>query len=233
MTPQSGIGVPLHEEEAVSELGPFRARLALAPDTSTAPRADLEAPQEDDESIDSVVWRASLNRRLLALGDIAAASVALVVLLNVFGQRRVAALAFAGIAVLLFLFKVSGLYDRDELRLVHSTLDEVPLLVQLTGLFALGLAILQSIVLAGSLSATRIAALWIASFGTIVCGRMVARAIAGRTSPLERCLVIGEAAQAGRIRDKLASSQARAEVVASLPLASEDVTAADWVASRR
>ena len=54
--------------------------------------------------------------------------------------------------------------------------------------------------------------------------------MAGRTSPLERCLVIGEAAQAGRIRDKLASSQARAEVVASVPLASEDVTAADWVA---
>ena len=93
---------------------------------------------------------------------------ALVVLLNVFGQRRVAAVAFTGIAVLLFLFKVSGLYDRDELRLGHSTLDEVPLLVQVTGLFALGLAILQSIVLTGSLSASRIAVVWIASFCAIV-----------------------------------------------------------------
>jgi exopolysaccharide biosynthesis polyprenyl glycosylphosphotransferase len=228
MTPQSGIGSPLPDEQALSDLGPFRARLTLAPDTATPVRVDHVASHEDDESIDSVVWRASLNRRLLAVGDVAAASVALVVLLNVFGQRRVAALAFAGIALLLFLFKVSGLYDRDELRLVHSTLDEVPLLVQLTGLFALGLAILQSMVLAGSLSATRIAALWIASFATIVCARMTARAIAGRASPRERCLVIGDALQAGRIRDKLASSQARAEVVASLPLASEDVTAADW-----
>ena len=107
-------------------------------------------------------------------------------------------------------------------------LDEVPLLAQLTGLLALGLAILQSVLLAGDLTATRIAALWIASFGAIVCGRMVARAMAGRTSPPERCLVIGDAAQAGRIRDKLTSSRARAEVVASLPLASADVTAADW-----
>ena len=228
MTLPSGIGVPLQEEQAVSELGPFRARLALAPDVSITPRVDQDAPREDDESIDSVVWRAALNRRLLAVGDMAAASVALIVLLNVFGQRRVAAVALAGIALLLFLFKVSGLYDRDDLRLVHSTLDEVPLLLQLTGLFALGLAILQKIVLAGSLSATRIAALWIASFGTVVCGRIMTRAIAGRTSPCERCLVIGEAAQAGRIRDKLASSHARAEVVASLPLATEDVTAADW-----
>ena len=230
MTAQSGIGTPLQEEEAVSNLGPFRARLALAPDVSTAPWIDREAQHEDDESIESVVARATLNRRLLALGDITAASVALVVLLNVFGQRRVAAVAVAGIALLLFLFKVSGLYDRDELRLVHSTLDEVPLLMQLTGLFALGLAILQSVLLAGTLSATRIAALWIASFGTIVCARMVSRGVAGRTSPLERCLVIGEAAQAGRISAKLSSSQARAEVVASFPLASEDVTAADWVA---
>ena len=98
------------------------------------------------------------------------------------------------------------------------------------GLFALSLAVLQSILLSGSLSATRIAAVWLASFATIACGRMVARAMAGRISPLERCLVIGEVAQARRIRDKLASSPARAEVVASLPLASEEVTAADWVA---
>ena len=40
-------------------------------------------------------------------------------------------------------------------------------------------------------------------------------------------------AQAGRIREKLASSRARAEVVASLPLASEDVAAGDWVGIRR
>jgi exopolysaccharide biosynthesis polyprenyl glycosylphosphotransferase len=228
MTPQTGIGVPLQEEGAVGDLGPFRAKLALAPDAAPAARVFREPPQETDESIDSVVWRAAIHRRLLALGDVAAVSVALVVLLNVFGQRRVAALAVVGIALLLFLFKVSGLYDRDDLRLVHSTLDEIPSLVQLTGLFALGVAILQSIVLAGSLSATRIAALWIASFGTIVCGRSVARALAGHTLSVERCLVIGDAGQASRIRDKLASSLARAEVVASLPLAREDVTAADW-----
>jgi exopolysaccharide biosynthesis polyprenyl glycosylphosphotransferase len=230
MTPHGGIGAPLHDEQAISERNPFRARLTLAHDMSTGVAVErVIASEDDDERITSVLWREALHRRLLALGDVAAASVALVVLLNVFGQRRVAAVAVAGIFLLLFLFKVAGLYDRDDLRLVHSTLDEVPLLAQLTGLFALSLAILQSIVLAGSLSATRIAAIWIASFATIVCGRVAARATAGRTSPLERCLVIGEAAQAGRIRDKLRASQARAEVIASVPLAGEDVAPADWV----
>ena len=58
---------------------------------------------------------------------------------------------------------------------------------------------------------------------------MLARAVAGRTSPVERCLVIGEAGRVDRIREKLAASQARAVVIASLPLAGEDVTDDDWV----
>jgi hypothetical protein len=41
-------------------------------------------------------------------------------------------------------FKIAGLYDRDDLRLVHSTLDEVPRAHALTALFALGVTILQS-----------------------------------------------------------------------------------------
>ena len=233
MTPQPGADIAIDEERTAGQLALFRARLTVVPEASPAPRVGEEAPYEDDESIHSVLWRASLNRRLLALGDAVAASVALVVLLNVFGQRRVAAVAFTGIAVLLFLFKVSGLYDRDELRLVHSTLDEAPLLVQVTGLFALGLAILQSIVLTGSLSASRIAVVWIATFCAIVGARIVVRAMAGRTTPIERCLVIGEPAQAGRIREKLASSRAHAEVVASLPFANEEVAAGEWVGIRK
>jgi exopolysaccharide biosynthesis polyprenyl glycosylphosphotransferase len=232
MATQSRVNIAVEQNRAVSELGLLRARLELVPDASTAAPAGEVLGLGSDEAVGSVVRQAIRSRLLLALGDIAAASLALVVLLNVFGQRRVAAVALVGIALLLFLFKVSGLYDRDELRLVHSTLDEVPLLVQLTGLFALGLAILQSIALTGSLSAARIAAVWIASFCAIVCGRIAARALAARTSPVERCLVIGEMAQTERVREKLISSRARAEVVASVPLANEDVTAADWVGIR-
>ena len=69
-----------------------------------------------------------------------------------------------GAALVLFVFKLAGLYDRDDLRLVHSTLDDVPQLAQLTGLFALGVAILQNFVLGRTVSAEQIAALWIVSF---------------------------------------------------------------------
>ena len=136
-----------------------------------------------------------------------------------FGQHGVTLSAVTSAGLVLLLFKVAGLYDRDDLRLVHSTLDEVPLLAELTGLFALCVAIVHTIVLAGTLSADEIAALWIVSFGAILSGRVLARAIAGRTSPVERCLVIGEAERVDLISEKLASSRARALVIASLPLA--------------
>ena len=109
------------------------------------------------------------------------------------------------------------------MRIVHSTLDEVPALLQLTGLYALGVTILHSVALTGTLGGDQIAALWIGSFAAIMAGRMAARSAAGHLSPVERCLVIGETAQVRRIREKLAASNARALVVASLPLGVEDV----------
>jgi exopolysaccharide biosynthesis polyprenyl glycosylphosphotransferase len=51
----------------------------------------------------------------------------------------------------------------------------------------------------------------------------VARWLAGRLTELERCLVIGELERAQRIRDRLASSHARATVVASVLLGPEDI----------
>jgi hypothetical protein len=162
MTSQGGTAV--REEQPFSGPAPLRNKLALVQNGASVFPAGVNVPLARDERASSLVWREAFHRRLLAFGDVAAASLALVILLNVFGQRRVEALAVVAIALLLFLFKVAGLYDRDAVRIVNSTLDEVPRLAQLTGLFALGVAILQSTVLAGNLSAERIAALWIASF---------------------------------------------------------------------
>ena len=136
------------------------------------------------------------------------------------------AVALAGTPVVILLFKLAGLYDRDELRLVHSTLDEAPLLLQLTGLFTLCVTILEPILLDGTLGSDQIAALWIVSFAAILCGRVLARWLAGRIAPAERCLVIGEPELAERVRAKLGASRARAVVVASLPLAGEDIDGA-------
>ena len=136
---------------------------------------------------------------------------------------RVPALAaLAALPLVVLMFKVAGLYDRDQLRLVPSTLDEAPLLAQLAGLYALGVTILQPVLLDGSLQGFQIAALWVVSFLAILGGRSLARWVAARCLPEERCLVIGEPERAQRIREKLDTSHAHAAVIATLPLVGDE-----------
>jgi hypothetical protein len=55
MTPHGGIGAPLHDEQAISERNPFRARLTLAHDMSTGVAVErVIASEDDDERITSV-----------------------------------------------------------------------------------------------------------------------------------------------------------------------------------
>jgi exopolysaccharide biosynthesis polyprenyl glycosylphosphotransferase len=141
----------------------------------------------------------------------------------VFGADRPGPALVAIMPLVVVLFKIAGLYDRDELRLAHSTLDEAPLLAQLTGLYVLSLTILQSLVIDGSLGPGQIAALWVASFLAVMGARVAARSLGGHASPVERCLVIGDTRLAQRIRDKLAASNAHAVVSATLPLEVDDI----------
>jgi exopolysaccharide biosynthesis polyprenyl glycosylphosphotransferase len=67
----------------------------------------------------------------------------------------------------------------------------------------------------------------------VLVGRTIARSIAGRVAPVERCLVIGDPELVERIRERLGSSAARATVVASLPLAGDIFRALDTPESLR
>jgi exopolysaccharide biosynthesis polyprenyl glycosylphosphotransferase len=223
MTPQLVAKLTLHDEEFVqsapgngSVLAMPRTAPAAAPTTGVASNAEDGVPM-------SVLRRESRHRRLLAVADALAVTVTLILVLNVIGSDHAALVAVASMPLVIVPFKIAGLYDRDDLRLVHSTLDEVPVLMQLTALFALGVTILQSIFVQGILGGDQIAGVWLGAFAAIVAARACARWLARRISPPERCLVLGEADRANRIREKLAASRARATVVASLPLDAEDL----------
>jgi exopolysaccharide biosynthesis polyprenyl glycosylphosphotransferase len=162
--------------------------------------------------------RGAIKRRLLAVADAAAVSLVVWAIVSRFGSSADGLAVLVVLPILLVVFHLSGLYRRDELRLGQTTLDEAPLLLQLTGLLALGAAIfLPSIGYVG-LDGAEIAAIWGASFAAILCARTCARVVARRVLPDERCLVIGEMAQAERIRHKIATSAARAEVIGCLPI---------------
>ncbi len=164
----------------------------------------------------------SLQRRLLATADVLAATAAIWIVLSVLGEDQPGTALAAVMPMVILVFKVAGLYDRDQLRLVNSTLDEAPMLLQLTGIYVLVVTILQSAVVEGNLGGGQIAALWLASFMAIIGARMFARWLGRLTTPVERCLVIGERRQADRIREKIASSRARASVVATFPFEGSD-----------
>lgn len=163
--------------------------------------------------------RDAFQRRLLAAADVVGAAAALWVVLALSkGNGAPSVFALVGIPLVVLVFKLAGLYDREQLRLVNSTLDEAPLLAQLTGLYVLCVAIAQPVLVTGSLTGPKLIALWLASFVGVMGARLTARTIAKRRVPVERCLVIGEVSRAERLREKLASSRAHAEVIATFPL---------------
>jgi exopolysaccharide biosynthesis polyprenyl glycosylphosphotransferase len=167
----------------------------------------------------SSLQREAIQRRVLAVADVLAATAALWLVLSVSpGQNPSGLAALAGMPLVVLVFKIAGLYDRDQLRVTKSTLDEVPLLLQLTGLYVLTVAMAQPLLGDSSLGSIQLAGLWLASLAGVLGARILVRWLSGRAIPVERCLVIGEQARADRIRAKLQSSRARATVVATFPL---------------
>jgi exopolysaccharide biosynthesis polyprenyl glycosylphosphotransferase len=219
MTPQLAARLTIHEPD-IAEATAAGEGLLTAPLLAPVPRpARDERPDLDDACLPALWRREALHRRLLGAFDVVGASAVLFLVLGLASWEHAVIAAMAGMPLLVVLFKIAGLYDRDELRLVHSTLDELPLLLQLTGLFALCVTIVDSAAVEGLLSGWRIAELWGGSFAAVLIGRTVARSLAGRIAHSERCLVIGDSDLAERIGERLRSSAARATVVASLPLA--------------
>jgi exopolysaccharide biosynthesis polyprenyl glycosylphosphotransferase len=217
MTPQTA-ALTIYEQDALGH--------SFAPDSAVAdgggtgvrlPSRPATPSSFGERSLPWLMQREARHRRLLGAADVLAASIALTLALDA-GR----ALAYVALPLVVVLFKIVGLYDRDQIRMVHSTIDELPALLQVTGLFSLGVTILGPA--AGwSLAAPEIATLWVLSFVATVAARIVARWAAGRISGAERCLVVGEPRLMDRIRDKIATSGARATVIAAMPVSRFDL----------
>jgi len=179
----------------------------------------MEAPTPAEIAV-----REGLYRRYLGATDFIAAIAALLIVANLWSQEILPTVLLAGPLVVL-MNKLARLYERDELVLKRSTLDEVPTILQLTGVFTLVVTVLQPLLLAGNLGSFQVAALWATTFLLSVGGRMLARRAAAQTSAVERCLVIGDESHAERVRERLRSSGVQATVVATLPLAGDDARA--------
>jgi exopolysaccharide biosynthesis polyprenyl glycosylphosphotransferase len=163
--------------------------------------------------------REGMYKRVLALADALAAGTVLVAVIVVWVGASFGVWIAAAMVLMVTVNKLGGLYERDEVVLHKSTLDEAPALLQITGLFALIAWLAHNRVLGGvDVRPQHILDLWAATFVATLGGRAIARALLSRMAQPERCLVIGDRGSIAAVRRKLDASRINARVVAALPL---------------
>jgi exopolysaccharide biosynthesis polyprenyl glycosylphosphotransferase len=166
-------------------------------------------------------WMSEVRRRerifrwSLATADMIGAAVAVFVTITLSADERLQPTYLLVMPIAALMAKLQGLYDRDELVIHKSTLDEVPRLVNLATLLALLVWLARHLIVVGAPSTEDLLWLWICLLASITTARAAARVIAGRLSPSERCFVVGDGRMVDRIRSRLAES-GNAEVVGSI-----------------
>jgi exopolysaccharide biosynthesis polyprenyl glycosylphosphotransferase len=192
----------------VGRSGRPRRRLSLRLGLGRADVGITEAPASP-----SVLGREGTYRRALALADVLAGACALVVAIAASGSHpnQFAVLALAPLLVVVN--KLSGLYDRDDLVLHKTTLDEAPALLQIAGLFSLIVWVVHDHLLIKRLDPSDVMLLWGSVTVLLVGGRAVARRGAARASAPERCLLVGTPETIRGIEAKLSNPRIHAEVV--------------------
>lgn len=162
--------------------------------------------------------REQVTRWTLAGADALCALIALTLVIVGTGGTPSPALALVPPAIVA-LAKVLGLYDRDELVLRKSTLDEVPALFQLATLVSL-VAWLGDRPLGGhAFTAPSVLVLWAAMLLGLALLRALARVAVLRRSPPERCLVVGDGDTIDGVANKLEGVPGvHAQLVARVPV---------------
>lgn len=158
---------------------------------------------EEREAQRDVARRDHVFRWTLLAADLGATAVALAVATAVTGTPGLGPGVLLVLPLVALAGKVGGLYDRDELVIRKSSLDEAPLLAQLTALYALVIWVANDAHAGGDAHARDVAALWGILLATAFTARVLARRLAARATPPERCLFIGDAGTYARLGTKV------------------------------
>jgi len=196
---------------------------------SGAPRASRARTLREEPSDRSAIVESPLSapvaeardralRRLLGATDMFAVALALVLSIVVLGEDELRLAAFLALPLVVAAGKIYGLYDRDELLVRKTTMDEVPQLFQLATLYTLAFWLLSDVFVQGTLGTTQVLVLWGAFFGLSVVGRRAAREVVRRVTPSERLLFIGDATTCERLRVKLDNDGVKAQLVGRMGL---------------
>ena len=172
----------------------------------------------------AVLRRDAIYRRALAIAD-AVSALAAVECAIAFARAQAHVslpIVFGLVAAAVISAKLLGLYDRDELLLRKSTLDEAPVVFQLATLFALLVSISDWQLLGGQLRSPQLLAVWLLMFLFTLLTRWCARHIGHRVTSPERCLIVGDASGGDAVAARLrVGGGMNAMVVGRVELGSE------------
>jgi len=183
----------------------------------------MPATIADAKPTNAVGRRDAMYRRCLAFSDVVAATFALVLALTIFGDDALQPATLVALPLVIVVAKFTGLYDRDELVLNKTTLDEAPALFSLATLYALLIFLGEDMLVNGSLSQSQVLGLWCILFLTSIGGRTLARRFARHRTAMERCVVIGASAASLQFANKLHDRhELKATVVGRVPLDPKD-----------
>jgi exopolysaccharide biosynthesis polyprenyl glycosylphosphotransferase len=160
--------------------------------------------------------RDAVYRRFLAVADALAAAAALLISSTAVGSQA-NLVVLATVPLILLMSKVIGTYDRADLLVRKSTLDEAPALFHLATVYALTVWLIDGLLVSGGTDRGALLLLWVALFVLLLVLRSVARSLSRWCTPAERCAVIGDPTACEWIRTKFARSRSlHAAVVAFL-----------------
>jgi len=153
--------------------------------------------------------RVFVLRRLLLLADGVALVAALALSLFLVGDGEAAPAQFAwGLATLPLwglIFKLYGLYERDDKRVSHSTVDDIPWVLHAVGIGALGLWFAYKALPTETLDLSQSLTLVATANGAVLVARACVRALARRSGAPERVLLIGSSPMARLLVRKIAA----------------------------
>jgi exopolysaccharide biosynthesis polyprenyl glycosylphosphotransferase len=166
-------------------------------------------------------------RRLLAISDAAAVLTAVVIALAVGGQamtgRHRLVWGLVAVPVMVLLFKLYGLYDRDAKRISHSTADDLPALFHATVIGSLLLWLYARYSPLGRLDFVEIVLFGAGTVVLVASGRFITRHLGIRLIGAERALLVGRSEMGHTLAAKLAAHpEHRLEVIGLLGPPSPD-----------
>ena len=220
------------EASADEALRPLRSpsprRIRLRSPVSILPvRSRPSPPEEFSEGLlrETTYRRDWIYRRSLAVADLAAAALAVLVGVPMLGDDALNPVALLALPLVLLVGKVTGLFDRDEHLLHKTTLDEVPTLFWVATLYALLIWLGGDLIVDGKFGRDQAVGVWGLLFLTMVATRALARRFARSKAAEERCLVLGDAATAAWIERRFSEAPGlKARVVGRWPLEHSQVS---------